>query len=195
MGMLKKIAKIIRVITIPPVLVIVLLSSLYITQEDFYANTGEFLLSVVFLMVIPILAYPISYLIPSIRAKGRSEQRKLAFICAIIGYFFAFTYSIVVPVSPELRFLFITYFLSIIMLTLFNKVISLHASGHACSITGPLVLMTYFIGWKWLLPCLLVFILIIWSSLVLKRHTIRELFFGSLYAIIAFLFNLMIGLL
>ncbi|MFA5765605.1 MAG: hypothetical protein WC929_05650, partial [Bacilli bacterium] len=145
MGMLKKIAKIIRVITIPPVLVIVLLSSLYITQEDFYANTGEFLLSVVFLMVIPILAYPISYLIPSIRAKGRSEQRKLAFICAIVGYFFAFTYSIVVPVSPELRFLFITYFLSILMLTLFNNVISLHASGHACSITGPLVLMTYFI--------------------------------------------------
>ncbi|MFA7010730.1 MAG: hypothetical protein WC240_05875, partial [Bacilli bacterium] len=121
MGMLKKIAKIIRVITIPPVLVIVLLSSLYITQEDFYANTGEFLLSVLFLMVIPILAYPISYLIPSIRAKGRSEQRKLAFICAIVGYFFAFTYSIVVPVSPELRFLFITYFLSILMLTLFNN--------------------------------------------------------------------------
>ncbi|MFB0920082.1 MAG: recombinase family protein [Oscillospiraceae bacterium] len=75
------------------------------------------------------------------------------------------------------------------------KIIMILASGHACSITGPLILMVYFIGWKCVLPCLALFALIIWASLNLKRHTPKELITGSFSAVIAFAISLLIVLL
>jgi len=140
-------------------------------------------------MVIPFFAYPISYLSPSIKVKGRDGQRKLAFIGSLMGYFGALIYGMITSVSEGLLFIYLTYLFSVILLTIFNKIIRVRASGHACSITGPLILMIYFIGWKCLIPCVLFFNLIIWASLYIKRHTPKELFFGALCASLAFLVN------
>lgn len=38
----------------------------------------------------------------------------------------------------------------------FRSLIHLIYSGHACSVTGPLIFLIYFTGWKTLLPCLVV---------------------------------------
>ena len=81
---------------------------------------------------------------------------------------------------------FLTYFLSIVILTLLNKVIKVRASGHACGIAGPLTLAVYFLGAHSVVWCAVIFAAVIWSSLVLKRHTFGELVWGGLTAVAAF---------
>lgn len=50
----------------------------------------------------------------------------------------------------------------------------------------------YFIGWKVIISALIIAALIIWSSICLKRHTIKELAGGILANIIAFIFSVII---
>jgi hypothetical protein len=188
----EKIAKIIRVVTIPPILVLLLLVILFFTRQAMFSNVAQLLLSVLFLMLIPVAAYPLAAVIPKYKAKGRDGERTLAFILSIAGYVAAVVYGFAAQVSKGLLFIYLTYFISVAVLTVFNKVIKLRASGHACSITGPLILMVYFIGWKCLLPCAVLFALIIWASLAIKRHTPRELIAGSSAAALAFLVTLLL---
>ena len=72
-------------------------------------------------------------------------QRKLAFIFSLIGYATALLWAILVHTSKELLMICATYFISVVILTFFNKVLKKRASGHACSfsdISGRLE--TYF---------------------------------------------------
>lgn len=188
----EKIAKIIRVVTIPPILVLLLLVILFFTRQAMFANTAQLLLSVLFLMLIPVSAYPLAAVIPKYKEKGRDGERTLSFILSIVGYIAAVVYGFAAHVSQGLLFIYLTYFISVAVLTVFNKVIKLRASGHACSITGPLILMVYFIGWNCLLPCVVLFALIIWASLAIKRHTPRELLAGSSASALAFLVTLLL---
>lgn len=185
-GRKDKAAKVIRVITVPPVMVLILLLVVYRFRTGVYRDIGELLCSILFLMLIPVLAYPIAFAVPKLRAKGREGQRNLAFVMNAAGYLGAVIWGKVRDVSAVLMQVFWTYFLSVCILLVINKVIRLRASGHACSIAGPLILMVYLLDWKVLFPCALVFSLIIWASLRTKRHTPKELLFGSLCALIAF---------
>lgn len=189
---MKKLSKIIRVITIPPVMVFILLMVLFAFKSNYYKGVGELILSIVFLMIVPILAYPISYVFIKDKSTLRENQRKLAFVLSLVGYGLALIYGIVFKSSDELLLVYTTYFLSVILLTCFNKVIKLRASGHACSIVGPLVIIVYFIGYIYLIPSIILLALVVWSSLYLKRHTLKELLFGSLCSILAFIFSLII---
>lgn len=188
-------AKFIRTITVPPVLVLLLLLILFTTKDGIFSAIYELLVSIIFLMLVPIAAYPLASIIPQFNASGRDGQRKLAFILSLIGYIGAVVFGLINQVSSGLMFIYLTYFISVAMLTIFNKILKIRASGHACSITGPLILMIYFIGWKCVLPCVLLFALIIWASLILKRHTPRELTTGSSCAIIAFAISYLIVIL
>ena len=62
----------------------------------------------------------------------------------------------------------------------------------ASSFTGPLILMIYFLGWKVLIPALVIAVFIVWSSIYLKRHTIKELAVGMLVNILAFAVSIII---
>ena len=84
------------------------------------------------------------------------------------------------------------YFLSVVLLSICNKGFHFRASGHASSFTGPLILMIYFFGWKVIIPSLIIAALIVWSSIYLKRHTIKELAGGILVNIIAFILSVII---
>ena len=179
-------AKFIRTVTIPPIMVSLLLLVLYICKSGIFSNIYELLLSVLFLAVIPIAAYPLQPLIPKYKDKGREGQRNLAFILSFSGYIAAVLYGIFARTTKELLLIFVTYFLSVIILLFFNKVIKFRSSGHACSISGPLVFFIYFMGWVTLIPCCILFALICWASLVLKRHTVKELIGGCVSCIIAF---------
>lgn len=187
----EKFAKIIRTITVPPVLVLLLLLILFFTDDKVLSGGLELALSVLFLMIVPIAAYPLASIIPKYQKKGRQGQRKLGFILSLLGYTTAVVYGFASHVNEELLLVYLTYFVSVIILTVFNKLVKIRASGHACSITGPLILIVYFVGLEFLLPCILVFALIIWSSLLLKRHTPRDLFTGSLSASLAFVLSLL----
>lgn len=184
--MIKNIAKIIRVITIPPIMVLGLLIILYFKKPDVFSSVWQLLWAIVFLMIMPISAYPLSYIIPKIKRKGRDGQRNLSFVLSLFGYSSGLIYALIFHIRTYLFIVFLTYFLSVVILTILNKGIKIKASGHACGIAGPLTLIVYFLGIKNIIWCCIVFALIIWSSLILKRHTLNELIFGSLASVTAF---------
>ncbi len=185
-------AKIIRILSIPPIMITTLIILLSVYRHDIFNHWSDMALSILFLGIIPVLAYPIQILVPSLKKKGRTEQRKLAFIFSIAGYSLALIWSIFFNASKQLELICSTYCISVLLLTFFNKIIHIRASGHACSVTGPLLFLIYFMDWKLCIPCIIFSLLIVWSSLYLKRHTKKDLAMGSLVCVIAFLFSLII---
>lgn len=178
-------AKIIRVVTIPPVMVGTLILLLSVLRPDVIANAGESFMTLLFLAIIPILAYPISIMIPSIRAKGRDGQRNLAFVFSAVGYAGGLVYGLAAGVGEALMVIFGTYFLSVIFLTMLNKVIKVKASGHACSIAGPIGLVCYFLPPICIPICLLLYAAIFWASVHMGRHTVKEFILGSVSSPVA----------
>jgi hypothetical protein len=188
----EKIAKIIRTVTVPPVMVCILLIILYFTKDGIISGHTELIISILLLGIVPLLSYPLSMLIPAWKRKGREGQRSLAFILNFVGYLAALVYGLAAHVTRDMMLIYLTYFISVFVLTIFNKLIKIRASGHSCCITGPLVLMVYFIGWKSVLPCAVLFVFIIWASLTLKRHMPKDLAWGGVTAVIAFAVSMLL---
>lgn len=187
-----KIAKTVRVVTIPPLLVLALLTVLLANFDEFYRGVGDFLAALTFLMVIPTLAYPIQMLHPVWRTQGRACQRKLAFIFSVIGYSLGLIVSIATRVQPKLFVIYVGYLSSVTFLTIFNKGFKIHASGHAAGITGPLLYFAVF-SKIWMVPIAAVlYIAIVWSSLKIKRHTASEFLLGTHCSVIAFIVSMVV---
>lgn len=159
-------------------------------RSDIFSGKVDILTTIILLGFFPVLAYPLQKIIPPLRKRGREGQRSLAFLFSLIGYATAFFWALLYNVTAQLLLICATYFFSVIILTFFNKVIHIRASGHACSFTGPLILLIYFTDIKVLLPSLFIAALIIWSSIYLKRHTPRELAAGISVCMISFLLAL-----
>ena len=176
---LEIIAKVIRVLTIPPIIISVLLILLFAHNNGVFNSLSELLISVTFFGIVPVLAYPVSHIIPKIREKGRDGQRALAFVFTILGYIFAVIYSLSAPTSNGLKFICVTYLMSALFLVVFNKLLHIKASGHACSTVGPLTLAVYYLGIHALPVSVITALLTAWSSVKLKRHTVSDLFFGA----------------
>ena len=185
----ERFAKIIRALSVPPVMVSVLIFILAFHTEDVFRNASEIVIMIVLLGIVPVLAYVLSGIIPAVRVQGREGQRKLAFITNLVGYSIALLWTVLANVDKELLLICLTYFLSVIILTICNKGFKFRASGHASSFTGPLVFLIYFFGWKAIIPSLFIAALIIWSSLYLKRHTAKELTGGILVNVISFIIS------
>lgn len=188
----ERIAKIIRVLSVPPIMVSMFILILAFNKSDIFRNPTEIIIMIVLLGFVPALAYVLSSIIPEVKAKGREGQRKLAFITNLLGYSMALLLAIMINVRKELLLICLMYFLSVVLLSICNKGFHFRASGHASSFTGPLILMIYFFGWKVIIPSLIIAALIVWSSIYLKRHTIKELAGGILGNIIAFILSVII---
>lgn len=188
----ERIAKIIRVLSVPPIMVSMFILILAFNKSDIFRNPTEIIIMIVLLGFVPALAYVLSSIIPKVKAKGREGQRKLAFITNLLGYSMALLWAIMINVRKELLLICLMYFLSVVLLSICNKGFHFRASGHASSFTGPLILMIYFFGWKVIIPSLIIAALIVWSSIYLKRHTIKELAGGILVNINAFILSVII---
>lgn len=186
----ERIAKVIRVLSVPPVMVSALILILAFNKDGIFRNILEIVISIVLLGFVPILAYVLNGILPGFKEQGREGQRKLAFITNFIGYSAAFLWALISDVENALLLICSTYFFSVLFLTICNKIFHYRASGHACSFTGPLVLLIYFLGWKVIIPCLLIAALIIWSSIYLKRHTVKELTGGIVVCLFSFALSL-----
>ena len=182
----ERFAKIIRALSVPPIMVSVFIFILAFHTEDVFRNASEIVIMIVLLGIVPILAYVLSGIIPAVRKQGREGQRKLAFITNLVGYSIALLWAVLTKVDRELLLICLTYFLSVIILTICNKGVGFRASGHASSFTGPLVFFIYLFGWKVVIPSLIIASLIVWSSIFLKRHTAKELAGGIFVNVIAF---------
>jgi hypothetical protein len=179
-------AEVVRVLTVPPLTAFLLLFTLFFTRNEIFTGAEQLFLSVLFLSVMPIMAYPLSALIPEYKSLGREGQRRLAFILNFTGFSAAAIYGLISGASRNLLLIYLTYFLSVLILVIFNRYLSIRASGHACGITGPLILLVHFMGGGCILLCAALFVLIVWASLVLKSHTPDELTTGWISASIAF---------
>ena len=182
---MKTFAKIIRGVTVPPAIVTVLLLLLFFCRDDVITNPLDLGFSLFFLAAVPVLAYPLQVIVPAFRPEGQKMKRKLAFILSIMGYIAALTVSLVRGAVPNLAYIDAVYLCSVVVLTLINVVTPWHASGHACSIVGPIALLACFFGWWAILPGAAVIALSFWSSVYLKRHTVREYLLGAISPLVS----------
>lgn len=187
------IAKIIRVISVPPVMVVALIALLSVFRPDVIPHFSQSLSAVIFLAVIPALAYPLSMIIPSVHEKGRNGQRNLAIYLSVVGYVGGCIYALLSSTGKHLTMIFITYLLSVVILLILNKGFRIKASGHACSLTGPIALMCYYLGAWWIAVGVILYALILWASLKTKRHTIREFLWGSFSCMSAWSLVMLVG--
>ena len=179
---MNKLAKAIRVLTIPPLMVAALLCVLFFF-DDVFPTTTDFWLAMLLLAIVPVLAYPFQKLFPRLAVGGRSMQRKLAFVFSFLGYGTAVVCSILRDAVPNLLYISVVYLVSVILLTVFNCLTPWRASGHACSTSGPILLICLFIGWYAIPIGVLVFGASFWASVYMKRHTVREFALGVLCAL------------
>ena len=175
---LEKIAKVVRVITVAPIMAAILIAVLYWRVPDF-RDLYVLGISVLFLVVFPLLAYPLQPIIPSFKNKGRDGQRNLAMLFAAIGYVVIVLIAVFIRPSSGAWIIYLTYLLSAILIAFLNKVVRLKASGHACGVAGPVLALIGFVGVTALYG--LVFLaLVYWASIKTKRHKFMELLAGTL---------------
>ncbi len=176
---MKKLTYAIRVITVAPFMALVMLLILYFRDPMLFGSLAEFLLLVLFLVVLPLLAYPLQPLIKRFKYKGREGQRTLALIFAVAGYFLGCLFAALLGAPQNVWFIYLSYMLSGSFVALFNKVFHFRASGHACGVSGPFMLLVYFgqpIGYIGFAVLVLV-----WAvSLYMKRHTTAQIVVGAL---------------
>lgn len=183
--MVKKFGKIISIVTVVPLFALYVNLILYFSQPGVYGGSVTWLLiCLLCLFAVPLCAYPVSYVVPAIRKKGRDGQRKLAFIFAIIGYAAGFVFCIAAKQPVGTAFILLTYFISGVVLAVFNKFIHIKASGHACGVAAPALMLVIFLGAP-ALPALLVLPLVFWARISIKRHKLSELFTGTAVGVIS----------
>ena len=183
----KSFAKIIRIILIPPFMFLFFIGVLLMKKSNIFINIYEVVFIYLLIGVIPLLAYPLSNIVKMFSDQGREGQRELAFIFTLVGYTLAAMFSYFNNSSLDVQLITYSYCLSVYVLTLFNKFFHIKASGHACSFTAPIILSTIFFGYHYLVVGILLSTLIIWASLYLKRHTVKELITGALISIFSIL--------
>ena len=176
--MLRDFAKLIRFITVPPIVVTVELI-LLLRFENVFPEMADFWLALFCLGVVPVLAYPLQKIVPVFREGGQRMQRRLAFILSPLGYVAAVICSVVRHAIPNLLYISVVYLVSVVLLLLVNKLTPFHASGHGCSLCGSIILPCLFMGWYAIGPGVLLFALAFWASVYLNRHTPREFLLGA----------------
>jgi hypothetical protein len=100
----------VRILTLPPIVI-------GVTLLLMYAPTGlltrrELFLCEVFLLVIPLAAYPLREIF-HIGKDRRRGQRGTALVCSAVGYLCGFLWSMLTPCSWLVHILFLSYVISI----------------------------------------------------------------------------------
>lgn len=175
---MKRLTYAVRVITTAPFMAFVMLLVLYFNDTLFFGDTATFALLVLFLVVLPLLAYPLQPLIKPYKDKGREGQRTLAIIFAVAGYVLGCIFALIFGAPRNVLTIYLSYLISGSLVMLINKLFHFKASGHACGITGPFMLIVYFGQ-----PCGyfgVIFLAASWlASLYMKRHTSMQFIVGA----------------
>ena len=174
------VAATIRKLTLAPLLAAVMLIYLYIVQPLIFGSVEMLIQQLALLSLFPILAYPVQPLLRTFREKGREGQRHLAMIFAFIGYLQDCILNITGYASGELCMIGWVYLLSGVLILVLNRIFHLRASGHGAGI-GAAMCLPVALGYpETLLISIPLLCLVCWSSLETKRHTLPQLFGGTL---------------
>ena len=184
MKRMKKIfAKFVRILTAPPIFAALLCVFLYLLLPGSFASPVHFALALGFLTALPLLAYPISALIPALRRKGRDGQRDLAVVFSVIGYVGGILFALLFDGAPTELVLFGTYVLSGVAIGI-GTLAGFKISGHTCGCSGPLAMLATFVS-PWFLAGYLLLPFIFWSSRCLGRHSAAQLLTGAALPVLA----------
>ena len=173
---------VVRVLTLPPIVT-------GLTLVLMYAPAGlltlrELLLCEVFLLLVPLAAYPLREIF-HIGRNRREGQRSTALVLSAAGYACGFIWFLLAPCSWLVHILFLSYVVSVAALLALNAGLGLRASGHACSTTAPVFLLTWKLHPLFIIPSLLLIAAVYRSSLKLSRHTLPQLLIGSSISLLA----------
>ncbi|MDO5346515.1 MAG: hypothetical protein Q4E91_12330 [Lachnospiraceae bacterium] len=113
----------------------------------------------------------------------------MAFIMNLCGDLAAVIYGMLQAVSDILMWIFVSYLMAAMVLTIINRGFKIRASGHACSCVLPYLILCCFSDVKAIVVCLLLYLIEFWASVYLKRHTISEFLTGSAVAVAVFAFT------
>lgn len=169
---------------VAPFMALVMLVILYVRAPADFGNPALFASSIVFLTVLPLLAYPFQPLLPHFRNRGREGQRTLAMLFAVTGYVLGCIAAFFSNAPDKLKIIFFSYLFSGILVLLFNKLFHVKASGHACGVAGPFAILASFGQWAGFIGVPLLAV-VWWSSLKTGRHTPRQLIAGTALPIFA----------
>ena len=191
--MVNKIAKIVRMITVAPVMALIMLLTLYISNPKLFGRVADLILSILFLVIFPLLAYPLQPFIKHYKDKGRDGQRTLAMVFAVTGYVAGCLSALIMRAPKTVLIIYLSYLLSGALIFLINKLLRFKVSGHACGVTGPFAILICFgqMGGLIGIPMLAV---VCWASLYMKRHTVSQLIGGAVIPVVALSFILCISL-
>lgn len=183
----EKIAKLIRILSIPPIMFLIFVLLLIKERKNIFISPNEIIILYMLIGFIPILAYPLSNKIQSFSKLEREGQRELAFLFTLVGYTSAAIYSYLNNSNIEVKIITYSYCLTVYILTLFNKFLHIKASGHACSFASPIILSCLLLKNNYLLIGIIIGFLITWASIYLKRHTLKEIITGILISCVSIL--------
>ncbi len=170
-------ARVIRVCTVPPVMAALLILVLHTALPDSLPAVHMWV-ALVFLTVLPCLAYPVCALIPKLRRGGRKTQRTAAVIFSVVGYVAGVAWSLWRGGDIE-RMMYFTYLFTGIAIAVCDRYFAFKASGHAGGTAGPIVMLAAAVS-PWYAALVLLLAAVWWSSLTLGRHTVRQLAVGSM---------------
>ena len=167
---MRKISSLIRKVTIPPVFAVLLLVAVYVAHPNYFSTIWQLIGGIFFLSVLPTLAYPLQKYIPRFKERGREGQRTLAMLFSFAGYVLGSLTAFATNAPLQLKIIFIEYLLCGVSMLLFNKAFRLKASGHACGVVGPVILLLYF---KLFVPAIIgvVFIIPVYGYISQKQKT------------------------
>ncbi len=178
------IAKIIRVVSIPPVMVSVLIVLLSALRTDIFTKAGQIVLAFLFLAIFPVLSYPFCYFVPKLRQKGRDAQRKISFIFTGVAYTAGWIWAMFFNSSIHQKFIYSVYFFSFLLLAIAN-IFHIKSSAHACSCAGPIILCALYLGIAAIIIGVFLYALIFWASVKTGRHTVTQFILGTITCFVA----------
>lgn len=193
---MNKLAKIIRVLTISPIMALGICLIIFFGVDNSFSSVFVFLLTVFCLAIFPVLAYPFerkTHIMNKINPDltPRAADRKMAIIFSVISYTVILLVALLNNESVIVKQLVLTYFISGVLICLSSFLFKVEASGHMCGIVGPMVFLSVKISY-WFLLIILPLGFVVWSSLKLKRHTPLQLILGSIIPIIGFIISIIV---
>ncbi|HOJ01036.1 MAG TPA: hypothetical protein PLL88_05405 [Anaerolineaceae bacterium] len=178
--MKNKIGKIISIISVAPLIALYVLTALFLHDANLFGNNALWVgISIFFLTLMPLSAYLLEHVLPAFKTAGRKGERKLAFAMCIAGYVLGTIVSFVFHAPLAVKMVFTSYMVSGGILALVNGLIKFKASGHACGVAGPCVVLLYFMGAKvWYI--ILTLAPVFWARITMGRHSLKELISGAM---------------
>lgn len=103
----------------------------------------------------------------------------------LAGYVWCFVYAFFYG-TVRIKQIFLTYFTTVVILTIFNRLFGIRASGHTASSISPCVFAFSF-GYVFAgILFAILFCMSVWASLYLKRHKAVDVAMGVTSFVIAF---------